>query len=104
MLPVFFSDALDLVHALLQQFLAAFAGGVVVTAVAEAFGEAVHASYFAFDVVGVLVVAAVVEILQEFGRRVAQVQRNGLGAGVLDVLGDRAPGGVDRIDLGASAR
>ncbi len=46
---------------------------------------------------GVLVVAAIVKLLHQPGRRVAQVQRDGFGDGVLHVGTDGAVGGIDSV-------
>ena len=51
-------------------------------------------------VVGVLVVAAVVEGLHEFGGGVAEVEGDGLGEGGLEVLLDLAVSFVDGVGFG----
>ena len=73
---------------------------MVVAAVLEVVGEALHGRYFAFDVVGVLVVLAVVELLHELGGGVAQVERDGLGGVGFDVGEDFSVGGVDGVGFG----
>jgi hypothetical protein len=62
--------------------------------------QAFHVGDAAFDIVGVLVVLAVVERLHELGGRVAQVERDGLGGGGFDVGEDGAVGGVDGVRFG----
>ena len=94
------TQALGLFHTIADAFFDAFAGGVVVGAIAQIFREAFHVGDAAFDVVRVLVVLAVVEVLHEAGGRVAQVQRDGLGGGVFDIAQDGAVGGVEGVRLG----
>ena len=70
----------DLVHALANPLLDAFVGGVVVSAVAQVVGQALHVGDFALQVVRVLVSLAVSEALHQPGRRIAQMQRHRIGA------------------------
>ena len=48
-------------------------------------------------VVGVLIVLAVAEAFHQAGGGVAQVERDGLGSGLLYILENRAVGGVKRV-------
>ena len=94
------ADAADFFHALGQQFFAALLRGVVPGAAAEGVGETIHVGYAVRFVVGVAVALAVVEFLHQPCWGVAEVERNGLLAGVLDLCLNRAPGGVDGVGLG----
>jgi thiol:disulfide interchange protein len=87
-----------------QLLFAAFLGGLVVGVAAQRVGQAIHVGYAAFFVVGVAVALAVVELLHQPRGRVAQVQRDRLLAGVLDLALHGAPGGVDGVRLGREAR
>ncbi len=59
-----------------------------------------HGRCFAFDVVGVLVVLAVVELFHELGGGIAQVEGDGFGGVGFDVGADLAVGGVDGVGFG----
>ena len=59
-----------------------------------------HVGDFVFDIVGVLIALAVAQAFHQSGGRVAQVQRDGFGGGLFDVLLHFAVGGVERIRLG----
>ena len=70
---------------------------MIVHAVAQAVGQALHVGDFVFGVVGVLIVLAVAQAFHQAGGGVAQVQRDGLGGGLLHVLLNRSVGGVKRV-------
>src|SRR6266852_6851225 len=90
----------DFVEALAEALLEALVGGLVVGAAGEIVGEALHVGDFLFVVVGVLVVFAVADVFHQAGGRVAQVQRDGIGFGLLHVIEDFAIAGVQRVGFG----
>ncbi len=58
-----------------------------------------HIGDLVVGVVGVLIVPAIAEAFHQASGGIAQVQRDGLGGGLLDVLLNRAVGGVKRVGL-----
>src|SRR5258707_5793006 len=87
----------DFVEALAEALLEALVGGLVVGAAGEIVGEALHVGDFLFRVVGVLVAFAVADAFHQASDGVAQVQRDGIGFGLLHVFEDFAVAGVERI-------
>src|ERR1700683_1672559 len=71
----------DFFHALANSFFYAFVGGMVIGAVPQIVGEALHVGDFAFDVVGILVTLAVSEALHQSGGCVSQGRWGGFGRG-----------------------
>ena len=93
-------EPFDFFQALANPLFHPFIGRVVVHAVAQAVGQALHVGDLLFGVVGVLIVLAVAEAFHQAGGGVAQVQRDGFGGGLLDILQNRAVGGVKRVRFG----
>ncbi len=83
-----------------ELFFTALVGGVVVGAVGEGIGQALHGGNLGSEVVGVLVVFAVIERFHKLCGGVAQVERDRLGCGGFNVCGDGGPGGVDGVGFG----
>ena len=83
-----------LTQALADALFDAFVRGLVVAAIFQIVGQALHVSDFAFEIVGILVALPVTEILHKSGRGVAKVQRHRLGNGTLDILSDVGVGGI----------
>src|SRR6266404_1333117 len=84
-------------EALAQALLEALVGGLVVGAVGEVVGEALHVRDFVLVLVRVLVAFAVADIFHQARRRVAQVQRDGIGFGFVNVFDDFAVSGIERV-------
>ena len=66
-------------------------GGLVVDAVAQIVGQALHVSHFVFEIVRVLVALAVAEVLHQSRGRIAQMQRDGFGGGALHIVPELSP-------------
>ncbi len=79
-------------------------GRVVIGAILQAVGQALHVGDFLFRVVGVLVALAVAEALHQLSGGVAEVEGNGFGGRLLDIMENRAISRVKRFDLGAAQR
>ena len=90
----------ELGHAGGELAFAALFCGVVVAAGGERGWEAGHVGDAVFQVVGVLVVLAVVELAHEGGGGVAEVEGDGLGGGGFDVGEDGSVGFVDGVRFG----
>src|SRR5262249_55743180 len=79
-------------------------GGVIPGAAGEIVGQALHVRDFFFVVVRVLIVLAVTKIFHEAGWRIAEVQRNGIGFGLLHVFVNCAESSVEGIGFWCEGR
>ena len=70
---------------------------MVVDAILQIVGQALHVGDFLFQVVRVLISLAIADCLHQAGWRVSQMQRHRVLRGSLDIFLHRAVGGVERI-------
>ena len=84
--------------------LEALIGGVIVGTAGEIVGETGHVSDFVFEIVGVFVSLAVAEMLHEAGGGVAQMERDRISLGFVDVVEDFAVSGVDGVGFGCERK
>ena len=77
---------------------------MVVHAIFQAVGQALHVGDFRLQIVRVLISLAVAQRLHQPSRRVAQMQRHRLLRGALHVLLHRAVSHVHRVRLGSGAQ
>src|SRR5579872_7520611 len=94
------TDPPYLFHPLRQKLFATFLGGMVVATAAQGVGKAVHVGDFVFFVVRVAIALGITDFLHESRGSIAQVQRDRLLAGVLDLFLHRTVRGIDRVGLG----
>ena len=90
-------EPFDFFQALADSLLNSFIRRMIVLAVAQAAGQALHVRDLVFGGVGVLIVLAVTDCFHQAGGRVAQVQGDGLGGGLFYILNDGSVGGVERV-------
>src|SRR5580765_2196781 len=90
-------DFCDFGHALTETRFKTLIGGVIPRAADKVFGQALHVGGFFVVIVRVLIAFAVTEIFHEPGRRIAKVQRNGIGFGFLHVFVYCAESSVEGI-------
>src|SRR5271170_5172432 len=88
------ANAADLVHALGQQFFPALRARMVKLAAAQIIRHALHIGYARFNIMRILVAFAISELLHQWSRRVAQMQRHRLRAIGFDLRRYLSIGGV----------
>ena len=87
----------NLFHAFVQAFFQPFAGGTVVSAVAQIIWQTLHVGNLVFEIMRVLIASAIADILHQTGRRIAQMKRHRFGSSLLHILLNRAIGGVQSV-------
>ena len=94
-------DLSDFVHSGAQTGFETLVSRFVVRARGKVVWEAGHVGDFVFEIVGVFVALRVADIFHEAGDGVAEMQRDGLGFGLVDVFEDLAIGGVEGVGFGS---
>src|SRR6202035_2442791 len=85
---------------LANAMLEALVGRLVVGAPGEVVRQAPHVRNFLVEIVRVFVALTVADIFHQAGNRVAQVERNWVGLGFVNVFHNLAVGSVEGVGLG----
>ena len=96
-------DSSYLFQAFLDSLFYAFVGRVVVDAIAQAVREALHVGLLFLPRRGRIGIPCRSPGFHQTGGRVAKVERDGFGGGLLDVLLNGSVGGVEGVRFGRGA-